>query len=399
MPADPFNAFVDHTRINGAPAGTLTGLTFAVKDLFDVAGLPTLGSTPDWNPTRIPARDHAWVVAQLLAAGATMVGKTVTDEVSLGIFGENKHHGQVINPRAPAHVPGGSSSGSAAAVAGGLCDFALGTDTGGSVRVPSSLCGLFGLRPTHGKIAIAGMLPQAPSFDTAGFMADRPEIFLRVAAVLLGDTPSPTPPSKLLIGTEAFAAADPAVQAALQPALDAAQTVIGAHENAIIHPDGLAVANAHHQVLQPTEAMQTFGDWLDTENPRLSWEVALGRARALAIDPTLIAPANAFRTGFRAHMKTLLGADRVLAIPTTPFPAPPQGQRRSIMWDLRSRLGRLTTIAGQTGLPQLSLPLGLAEGRPVGLSFIAPAGREDLLLHLVQKLGHLAVPNRAHRVA
>ncbi|MSO91698.1 MAG: amidase [Acetobacteraceae bacterium] len=399
MPADPFNAFVDRTRIDGAQGGPLVGLTFAVKDLFDVAGLPTLGSTPDWNPTRIAANEHAWVVAQLLAAGATMVGKTVTDEVSLGIFGENKHQGQVINPRAPAYVPGGSSSGSAAAVAGGLCDFALGTDTGGSVRVPSSFCGLFGLRPTHGKISTAGMLPQAPSFDTAGFMADCPNVFIRVAGVLLGDIPSATAPSKLLIGAQAFASADPIVQGALQPALDAARTVIGVYENVVIHPNGLAVVNDHHQALQPTEAMRIFGDWLDKENPRLSWEVALGRARALAIDPALIAPADAFRVAFRARMQVLLGADAVLAIPTTPFPAPLQGQRRSVMWDLRSRLGRLTTIAGQTGLPQVSLPLGLAEGRPVGLSLIAPAGREDLLLHLVQKLGHLALPGRKQNVA
>jgi amidase len=238
------------------------------------------------------------------------------------------------------------------------------------------------------------MLPQAPSFDTAGFMADTSEIFIRVAAVLLGDTPCAIPPGKLLIGTQAFEVADPAVCDALQPALDAACAAIGTFENTIIHPDGLATANDHHQVLQPTEAMRTFGDWLDTENPRLAWEVALGRARALAIDPALIPPAEKFRAAFRAHMQTLLGTDAVLAIPTTPIPAPPQGQRRSVMWDLRARLGRISTIAGQSGLPQASLPLGLADNRPVGLSFIAPAGREDLLLHLAQKLGHLAVPAR-----
>ena len=395
MANDPFNVFVDHFRLAGAATGPLIGLTFAVKDLYDVAGLPTLGSTPDWNPSRTPAHAHAWVVDRLLQAGATMVGKTVTDEVSLGIFGENKHHGRVINPRAPDHVPGGSSSGSAAAVAGGLCDFALGTDTGGSVRVPSSFCGLFGLRPTHGKIPTAGMLPQAPSFDTAGFMADRPDVFVRVAAVLLGDTPSAVRPGKLLIGTEAFALADPAVRIALQPALDSARTLIGTSTDSVVHPDGLVAANTQHQILQPSEAMATFGDWLDTENPRLSWEVALGRARALMIDPALIAPAQAFRAAFRAHVQAFLGVDGVLAIPTTPFPAPPHGQRRSVMWDLRARLGPLTTIAGQTGLPQVSLPLGLAEDRPVGLSFIAPAGREDLLLYLVQQLGHLAVPPRA----
>jgi amidase len=394
MENDPFNAFVDRTHISGADTGPLAGLRFAVKDLFDVAGLPTLGSTPDWNPARTLATEHAWVVARLLEAGAAMVGKTVTDEVSLGIMGENKHHGRVINPRAPAHVPGGSSSGSAAAVAGGLADFALGTDTGGSVRVPSSFCGLFGIRPTHGKIPVQGMLKQAPSFDTAGFMADRAEVFVRVAGVLLGDAPSATGPGKLLLGTQAFQAADADVRVALQPALDVAAALCGGATAVEIHPEGLEVANAHHQVLQPTEAMATFADWLDTENPRLAWEVALGRARSMMIDPALLPPAQAFRAAFRERVRELLGEDRVLAIPTTPFPAPLQGQRRSTMWDLRARISPLTTIAGQTGVPQVNIPAGLVEGRPVGLSFLAPHGREDLLLHLVEKLGHLAQPAR-----
>jgi len=394
MANDPFNAFVDRTHVAGAAAGPLSGLTFAVKDLFDVAGLPTLGSTPDWNPSRRPAGTHAWVVSRLLAAGAGIVGKTVTDEVSLGIFGENKHHGRVINPRAPEHVPGGSSSGSAAAVAGGLCDFALGTDTGGSVRVPSSFCGLFGLRPTHGKVPTFGMLAQAPSFDTAGFMADGAEVFIRVACVLLRDAPSAGPPGSVLVGGEAFGLADTAVREALRPGLEAAMALAGASREVVIHPAGLGAVNDQHQALQPTEAMATFADWLDEANPRLSWEVALGRARAMMIDPARVPPARAFRAAFRERLRELLGADGVLAIPTTPFPAPPHGQRRSVMLDLRARLGRLTTIAGMSGFPQVSLPLGVAEGRPVGLSFIAPAGREDLLLHLVAKLGHLAVPAR-----
>ena len=133
--------------------------------------------------------------------------------------------------------------------------------------------------------------------------------------------------------------------------LQAARDMIGVTDEIVIHPDGLSQVNEHHQVLQPSEAMETSGDWLDTENPRLSWGVALGRACALFIDPTSILPAQSFRTASRAHMRELLGEDAVLAIPTTPFAAPAQGQRRSTMWDLRARLGRLTTIAGMTFLP------------------------------------------------
>ena len=158
-------------RIAGRPGGPLAGLAFAAKDLFDVAGVPTGGGNPDWlrvNP--VPVR-HAALVDRLLASGAALEGKTITDEVSLGILGENAFYGTPRNAAAPGHVPGGSSSGSAAAVAAGLVDFALGSDTGGSVRVPASFCGLHGLRPTHGRLELAGMMAQAPSFDTAGWFA------------------------------------------------------------------------------------------------------------------------------------------------------------------------------------------------------------------------------------
>ena len=158
-------------RIEGRAGGPLAGLTFAAKDLFDVAGVPTGGGNHDWPTGRpVPTR-HAWAVQTLLDAGATLIGKTITDEVSLGILGENAFDGTPVNVRAPGRVPGGSSSGSAAAVAAGICDTALGTDTGGSVRVPASFCGLYGIRPTHGRIDVTGMLPQAPTSDTTGWFA------------------------------------------------------------------------------------------------------------------------------------------------------------------------------------------------------------------------------------
>src|SRR6266550_5978087 len=160
MPDDDINAFVPGlpVRIEGRQGGPLSGLTFAAKDLFDVAGFPTGGGNPDWarsNP--VPTR-HAWAVQRLLDAGATLIGKTITDEVSLGILGENPFDGTPLNPMAPDRVPGGSSSGSASAVAQRLCDTALGTDTGGSVRVPASFCGLYGIRPTHGRLDLTGMM-------------------------------------------------------------------------------------------------------------------------------------------------------------------------------------------------------------------------------------------------
>ena len=191
-------------RIVGAPGGPLAGLAFAAKDLFDVAGHPTGAGNPDWERTHpVPTR-HAWAVQRLLDQGATLIGKTVTDELSLGILGENAFYGTPVNSCAPDRVAGGSSSGSAAAVAAGLCDTALGTDTGGSVRVPASFCGVYGIRPTHGRLPLAGMMPQAPSSDTTGWFARDAPTFARVSGVMLGESIAAARPSQLIVAVDAF---------------------------------------------------------------------------------------------------------------------------------------------------------------------------------------------------
>ena len=177
----------------------------------------------------MPAK-HAWAVQTLLDAGCTLIGKTVTDEVSLGILGENAFDGTPMNVRAPGRVPGGSSSGSAAAVAAGLCDTALGTDTGGSVRVPASFCGLYGIRPTHGRLNLSGMLPQAPTSDTTGWFARDSETFARVSSVLLGEEIPHALPTSLVVATDTFGFADPAVAKALHPVVMRLGALIGTQE-------------------------------------------------------------------------------------------------------------------------------------------------------------------------
>jgi len=158
--AEESGAFVERFSVGPTAEGALSGLTFAVKDLIDIAGRTTGGGNPTWEKTHAAAATHAVCVEQLLAAGARCVGKTVTDELAFSLIGENHFYGTPLNPRAPGRVPGGSSSGSASAVACGLVDFALGTDTGGSVRVPAGNCGLFGLRPSRGLISVAGVMPK-----------------------------------------------------------------------------------------------------------------------------------------------------------------------------------------------------------------------------------------------
>ncbi|MCI0781285.1 MAG: hypothetical protein J4N93_08335, partial [Chloroflexi bacterium] len=263
---DPLNAFCKDTDayLEGAADGPLSGLTFAAKDIFDVAGHVTGGGNPDWKATHQPAGKTAWVVQVLVDAGATMVGKTLTDELTRGIFGENAHYGTPVNPNAPGRVPGGSSSGSASAVAGGLVDFALGSDTGGSVRVPASFCGLYGLRPTHGRIPLDGILIQAPSYDTIGWFARDPETFARVGQILLQNSTGsivPPRPRRLVIARDAFEVADKEVVDALQPVVDVVASLIGASTTERLSPAGLSGWPGQQQVLQGREAWETVRDW------------------------------------------------------------------------------------------------------------------------------------------
>jgi len=222
---DTLGAFVPGVTVRRAPrrAGPLSGLTFAAKDLFDVAGVVTGCGNPDWAATHEPAEADAWAIDALLEAGATLAGKTITDEISLGLLGISRFYGTPQNPRSPDRVPGGSSSCSASAVAGGLVDVALGTDSGGSVRIPASFCGLYGLRPSHGRIPTEGMMTQAPSFDTVGYFARNAATFGRVGAVLLGEQVFDAFPDEIIVATDCFALADEPVRRALLPVLDRLQ--------------------------------------------------------------------------------------------------------------------------------------------------------------------------------
>jgi amidase len=381
---DPLNAFCSHStaRLKGAPAGPLAGLTFAAKDLFDVAGHVTGAGNPDWLALHSPAARTAPVVRALVAAGADMVAKTHTDELSRGIFGENAHYGTPTNPRAPGRVPGGSSSGSAAAVAGALVDFALGTDTGGSVRIPASFCGIFGIRPTHGRLSLEGVVGQAPSFDTVGWFARDADVLARVGEVLLGVELVRAPrPRHLIVATDAFAIAEPATAAALYPAVDRIAALVGtSKQRALSQTVPLSDWFAHQRAVQGREAWATFGDWIDRHNPRFAFEISDNFIRGMRIEDSALAAAREFQAARRAELMHVLEPDTIVLMPTAPFPAPPLGQRRSAMWAHRTAISTLTTISGTLGAPQLSLPLALVDGLPVGLSIMARPGGDDVLL-------------------
>jgi amidase len=386
--SDEIGAFVpgQQFRLEGKQGGPLSGLTFAAKDLFDVSGRPTGGGNPDWARAHpVPTR-HAWAVQTLLDAGADLVGKTITDEVSLGILGENPFEGTPVNPRAPGHVPGGSSAGSAAAVAAGLCDTALGTDTGGSVRVPASFCGIYGIRPTHGRLDVSGMMSQAPSSDTTGWFARDADTFARVSAVMLEEAIPAALPARLVIATDAFAVADPETAAALEPMVARLSALVGEVREEAMAPPGLAAWARAQRTLQPYEAWLTFQEWIDRTNPRFQFSVA----RNLALAPTIPASERAWaslvRQEARGRMRQLLPPGTILCLPTTPFPAPLCGQPISVLEPLRDRITALCSHGGLTGVPQVSIPGALAGGLPVGLSILGARGGDAALVAVARAM-------------
>src|SRR5438876_1597977 len=373
-------------RIAGAPRGPLTGLTFAAKDLFDVAGHPTGGGNPDWARQHPAPTRHAWAVQRLLDAGATLIGKTITDEVSLGILGENPFDGTPLNPKAPDRVPGGSSSGSAAAVAAGLCDTALGTDTGGSVRVPASFCGLYGIRPTHGRLDLTGMMRQAPTSDTTGWFARDAMTFAPVSAVMLGEAIADELPRHLVVATDAFALADPETAAALEPMVGRLRALIGDAREEAMAPPGLAAWARAQRTLQPAEAWQTFQEWIDRANPRFQFTVARNLVLGGMIPASERGWASLLRQEARGRLRQLVPPGTILRLPTTPFPAPLCGQSLSVLEPLRDRITALCCHGGLTGVPQVSIPGATVGGLPVGLSIVGARGSDAILVAVARAL-------------
>lgn len=389
---DTVGAFVPGPRVElpGAPDGPLAGLSFAVKDLFDIAGHATGCGNPDWARTHPPATGTAPVVLALLEAGARMAGKAKTVELAFGLTGENVWYGTPTNPAAPDRFPGGSSCGSAAAVAAGLVDFALGSDTGGSVRIPASYCGLFGVRPSWGAVSLAGAMPLAPSCDTAGWFAPSASLLRRVGEVLL---PAPvgggrgTLAGPLLKVQEAWVNAVPATAAALSGGLAAAERVLGPALSIQLAPEGLPAFYEHFRCVQAEEAWVSLGAWIEAAGPRFGPGVKERFAAAKALEPAKAEAGRAFRAKVRARLHALLAGGAVMVYPTSPCPAPRLDASLEDQQAVRECTMGVTAFAGMAGLCEVTLPAGRIEGGlPVGLSLVAAPGHDRALLALAERV-------------
>jgi amidase len=393
------NAFIATFDVLPRDPGPLDGLRFAVKDTIDVAGFKTGCGNPTWRDSHPVAIVHAVCVEQLLSSGARCVGKTICDELAFSLLGENHFYGTPLNPRVPDRVPGGSSSGSASAVACGLVDFALGTDTGGSTRVPASNCGIWGFRPSHDSISLAGVSPLAPSFDTVGVLAQTADVMIKVAMILSCAAPvSSGKPRAIHLITEAFALADANVRKALLDPVQQLREMFGdaVRESSLqeLVPDdagqNFATWAESFCVIQWAEVRSCLGAWIANAKPEFGPGIAESFQLADRLDRRRVTEALQRRERFCRSLQQFLDPNDLLCVPTTPALAPRKGdppRRSSSGGGYYPRTLSLTSVAGMGRLPQVSLPLGNAEGVPAGLSLLAAHGRDAFLLEVAKGVG------------
>ncbi len=350
-----------------APAGALAGVPYLLKDLFPVAGVPTLAGatfTPDVVPR--PSADGR-LVQSLKAAGAALAGKTHLHEFAYGLTGENPHFGDVDHPAHPGRTSGGSSSGSAAAVAAGIVPFAIGTDTGGSVRVPAAFCGLYGLRLRPHEAWITDAFPLAPSFDTAGWFTANAADMLTVTGALIGVRSAEREPRGCSLD---FAALGQTADAHVSTAFARAAACLVAPADAAVATDlraSLSGAAEAYAILQSTEAYAVHAAWLDERKadyePGVWQRIDRGRRWTAAQ-----VESAQFRHALIKLMWTrfFLTFD-FLILPATPFPAL---RKADCTLENRNRLLALTAPASLGGLPVLTLPVPLADGLSTGLQIV-----------------------------
>ncbi|MSP94018.1 MAG: amidase [Alphaproteobacteria bacterium] len=384
------SAFVPHdlaAAIKGAGGGPLSGLIASVKDMYDIKGTRTGGGSPEWLAAGTPALKHAAPVQRLIDAGADIVGKTVCDEFFFSLTGANAHYGTPVNVRAVGRMPGGSSGGSAAATGAGACDLALGSDTGGSMRVPASFCGVYGIRPTMGRVAMDGTMGMAPTFDVPGWFAGSPGIFRKAGAVLLNGETRPAKVTRLVVFRDGFDQADASVAAVLHAFLARAYDVLPTREEAIVAPDGFAEWREIFRTIQGREMWTLYGAWIEQHRPNLGPGIKERIAYAATISQDAASAARTALAKVRAHIRSLIPQGTLACIPTAPTIAPRIDATPQSLEGFRASAMALTSIAGLSGLPQISIPAATVDGCPAGLSLIGWAGADETLLDMAVTLG------------
>ena len=355
------------------PGRPLGRVPYFAKDLFDTAGVPTAAGSTFLPRERASGTRDGALVAACARAGAVLAGKTHLHEFAYGITGENPHHGDCHRPGFPGRTTGGSSSGSAAAVAAGIVPLALATDTGGSVRVPAAFCGLFGLRLSPGEPWITDAVPLAPTCDTAGwFTAGAGDL----APVLEALLPAERTAERPLRGRSwAPPGLDPDVAAAFgRAAGQLAEPAERALTDALAA--GFAPSLAAYHTLVSAEAWAWHRGWFARRAPEYDPNVRQRLENAARVTPEQVAAARAATEGVRSVWRDYFRTHDFLVLPAAPTPAPTKAECTP---ELRNRIIQLTAPASLGGQPVLSLPVPLPGGLTTGLQVIVPDHRSAVL--------------------
>lgn len=388
-PVDTCNAFVPGEMLTVAPnrEGRLSSLTFAVKELYDVKGFVTGAGNPHWKNTHPAAQTTAPAVEMLLNEGATLLGKTISDEMAFSLDGENAHYGTPLNPSCPDRIPGGSSSGSAAAVAGGLVDFALGTDTAGSMRIPASYCGIYGIRTTHGAISLQGVHPMASSFDAAGWFTRTPDMLARVGSVLLDIDIPELKVDKLVVARDLFDTKDASIASKYDVFLRSLSRLpVEVVETELGKPDFSTWIETLRNI-QWWELNQAHGAWISRNLDTFGAEIRGRLEKISSVTRNEMEEKRLVRKQLIGRIESILSPGTLIVLPTAPGIAPLKG--RSIDEARASRLNTLrhTCIASVVGLPQVSMPLTETNLCPLGISLLGARGQDGQLLAAAQVFG------------
>ncbi|WP_338448561.1 amidase [Niallia oryzisoli] len=385
---DNWNAFIKKDLIlEPTGTGALDGLTFAVKDVFEIQNYKNTAGNPDWYRTHSLGKRNAPVIESFLQNGARLTGTTHTDELMYSLNGENSHYGTPLNPNAPDRIPGGSSSGSSVAAAAGIVDFAIGTDTGGSVRIPSSYCGIYGFRPTHGIVDINGVIPLAKSFDTVGWMSKDLNILLKVGEVLI-DHQVPTHDSfpYLFFEEESWNFIDEDSKNILLQAAAVFEEMGSVKQSLKVSTDGLSNWADLFRSIQGIEIWKEHGTWIEKENPEFGPGIAERFKWTSTLKQEDLPSLMERQANIRQHLSTILKDNGLLVIPTSPDVAPLRNTQEEKLEQHRTRTMQLTCMAGLSGFPQITVPFKNKNGIPIGLSFIANQNQDLNLIKCALKL-------------
>jgi AtzE family amidohydrolase len=392
---------IDAALARGRAPGSLAGVPFAVKNLFDIAGLPTLAGSKI-NRDRVPATRDATLVARLEAQGAVLVGALNMGEYAYDFTGENVHDGPSRNPHDINRMTGGSSGGSGGAVAGGMVPFSLGSDTNGSIRVPASLCGIFGLKPTYGRLSRAHTFPFVASLDHVGPLARSARDLALAYDAMQGHDPDdpvcadrPAEPATPLIDRGSDG---------LRIAVAGGYFRAGAFPEALTALERVASAlGVKREIELPEAARARAAAYVITASEGAALHVERLRTRARDFDPAvrdrliagamipaaLTAKAQKFRRWYREQVLALFaGVDAILA-PATPCTAPLIGQQTFVLdgveLPVRANLGIYTQPISFIGLPVVTVPVAL-KPMPIGVQIIAAPWREEIALRIAHAL-------------